>query len=655
MKFNSATIIIPLLMLGIFAPKLHAQQEYKGEYRFNGLNGEATFRFIEGSEGKIIKQGDFSFTRKERDGDDKTRYYITQIAGIYDRDVKSGLWDYLEEDHQIEPEDIVDFKLIYDLQSSQIKLKANYKQGVPDGRWVFEENEFTGGELRKKAQADEFLFSDGDIKGKFQFKSFVGRNTHFIRGELKDGGIMHGEWTFVYEKEGILISEVRNYENGFLLGIVQRDLRTNEVLEEIVFFETIRRLNQINAGQNKGYRIADQSFDIYFNDGFLSSDIAYQSQSNGNQFMSDFLVKILRYDDSYVNADRELIEYPIHTKKFVFELSRSQQRLIEEIPEEFERQRRVVRDYSNRNSLRINRQRSDSLAFANAYFDHKLNKLNEFTELVDLLKSKRIQYYDVQEMYNRGIPFIKEKEVIEYRFNEEVRYQEVTYDLSKFETDFYGGISDYFNQMAVTIRSVKGYVDESLSKIERDDDLRAIENRIQVQKLVAEELYQNLEGLSTVQKELVTAVYENILVNAFEEKLKEYSQLDLFTDKKQQARVVEDMLEQMIDKHEEIVDIPNQLKSLDKLYEEEVFNPFTFSRYDQRAKPRLFEAGEKLFEHYIVSLKAEKDYAEVRVWLNKIQDLSSKMKELREADTRRLENRINRRLDVKKIESLLDL
>ena len=109
----------------------------------------------------------------------------------------------------------MDFKLISDVSSQQIKLKANYLQGVPHGKWNFEENSFSEGKLSRKSQADDLQFRDGNIQGKFQYKSFVGDKTHFIRGELVGNGIMNGEWTFVYEEEGVLVNEVRNYENGF--------------------------------------------------------------------------------------------------------------------------------------------------------------------------------------------------------------------------------------------------------------------------------------------------------------------------------------------------------------------------------------------------------------------------------------------------------
>ena len=52
-------------------------------------------------------------------------------------------------------------------------------------------------------------------------------------------GVMDGEWVIVYKEGDKLISEVRNYLNGFLIGMVKRDLKTDQLIMDKVYFETI--------------------------------------------------------------------------------------------------------------------------------------------------------------------------------------------------------------------------------------------------------------------------------------------------------------------------------------------------------------------------------------------------------------------------------
>lgn len=632
-----------------------AQETYDGEYTFNGLKGIGTFEFVKGEGDAILKQGEFKFIRKERDIEDKTIFYKTEVYGVYEQDLKTGQWEYQDEVHRVLLEDVINFNLDYDLNSDQIVLTAEYMNGVPHGKWVFLENEFVDGKLSPKAQADDFRFNNGDIQGRFQYKAFVDGKTHFIRGSVNNEGFMNGEWTFVYKEDGVLLSEVRKYENGFLLGVVKRNLETDNMIEESVFFQTIRKLNAVNAGENKGFRVSEDRFGIQFNDGFLSGSDQFAVQKSGNQFITDFLSNILRYDAQFVNQRGELIDYPLHTKRFVFELTRGEQRVVEELPGKFGALQNTVRDYAERNALSLNRQKSDSLSYAYDFFQFQVEKLTEFNEIINLFRTKEIQYYDLQYLASEKLPFLRERDIITYTFEDSTYTKELEYNVGNIEESFYTALSDYISQINSKTSEIKAFVDKSLTNIERDDDLRGIESRISERIDELEDKFTENEDHSQMTREILMAVHDNILETNFEQLNERYAKEENFDGKKETARVMLDLLDEMESKYESLSTISERAERLDVLYMEEIFNPFTYTRYDQRAKPRLYESAEIVFEHYIEQLKNEKDYTEIKNWVAKIDRYFERMGELREADTRREERRINRRLSVSRIESLLEL
>lgn len=648
--------LLALLFAALFLPNyLFAQEVYSGEYSFNGINGEATFEFVKGEGETLIRQGEFRFQRREKDREDRTRIYKTLVNGSYDQDKKTGLWNYLDEKHYIDLNDVSNFRLDYTIQSEQIKLMASYKNGIPDGRWSFDKNEYKGGKLNPKSQAEEFLFREGDLIGKFQYKSFGNIRTHFIRGELNQNGFMNGEWTFVYRDGTVLVSENRNYVDGFLLGVVKRDLESDEILEEVVFYQTIKKLNQINKKENKGFRVAEDRFGLFFNDGFLTNSEFAIIQNSGNRFITEFLTNVLRYDSKYVNQDGEIVDYPIHTKRFVFELSRQQQKIVEDLPAEFDRLNNLVQNYAERNSLRLNRQKSDTLSFAYSFFRFQKDKLAQFSELINLFKSKEIQYYDLDFMASESLPFLTEADLIKYDLGDTTKTKELLYRKGDFQSDFYVAFADYLRQINEKTQEVKEIVDGTLSKIEQNEDLREIQNQIQKKKERVEELYSNMDGLGNKSVELISSIRKNILYTGFDKINERYAKEEDFSNKKDQARIMMDLLEELENRYEVFLELEQKIIKLDQLYMEELFNPFTYTRYDQRAKTRLFESGEKLMEYYFDGLVQEQDYAELKTWLNKIDKLFERMVVLREEDTRRLERKINRRLSVSKIESLLEL
>ncbi|MCH7400581.1 hypothetical protein ACFOUP_11470 [Belliella kenyensis] len=639
----------------IFPSLLIAQEAYEGEYRFNNLEGYATFQLVEGQEGSMLKQGEFRFERKEKDATDNMRFLKTIIAGFYEADKKSGLWDYLDESHMVEVNDVVDFSIDSELTSNQIRLKANYLNGVPNGSWKFVENEFSGGSLRKKAEAEEFKFNNGDIQGKFQFKSFVGNRTHFIRGELNQDGVMHGEWTLVYRQEERLISEVRNYENGFLLGLVKRDLNDDEIIEEMVYYETIAKLNQVNEGNKIGFRVADQKFGIFFNDGFLSDADQYQVQKSGNEFLTNFLVKFLQFDPAYVNQDGVLIDYPIHTRKFVFELTRSQQKLVEELPGKFDELQKTVSQYKDRNVLRLNRQRSDSLSAVYSFFEFQDIKLTQAKELFDLIRSKEIQYYDLAEIANIGLNFVTEEDKINYTFQDQEKQLVLKYEIGDFENDFLVSLESYLNQMKDKTREFRIYADAQLSRIQEDSDLVSLEEQIQERKIKVDTLYYDLDDLDSFSRSLISNVRENIVESQFSRINERYAQAEKFSVKRDEAERMLDLLEELEMQFETIKNISSNWQILDEFYMEETFNPFFNERYEIRFKERLFESGERLYNHYLKSLREETNYTEIKDWTSKIENLIRRMSELRNEDTRSLERRLNRRSSIERIESDLGL
>lgn len=652
---NSSKHLFLVFSQVLFFSTAIAQKDYQGDYKFNNIKGEAAFQFVEGVDGKVIQQGDFSFVRKENDLEDKTRFYRTVITGTYEQGKKNGSWVYVDEDHRLNLKDVVDFALISDLKSSQIKLKANYSNGIADGKWVFEENEFFEGSLKKKAKAEEFLFKNGDLQGEFLFKTFVDDQTLFIEGELMDHGIMNGEWTIVYQNEGRLISEVRKYENGFLLGLVKRDLEKNLVIEEQVFFETISKLNQVNAGSNVGFRIADQSFGILFNDGFLSSSGEIQGQLAGNEFISDFLIKILRYDTDFVDSNSELLDYPLHTKKFVFDLSRSQQKIIEELPHKFDNLVQIATAYKEKNTFKLNRQKSDSLSAAYSFFEFQVDKLQKFNELINKFRSKEIQFYDVQYISSKGLEFVTKIDRITYYTGSDVKRFEVTYQIPDFKIGFYKALDVYISDMYAVTTKYKAFVDRQLSIIDQDSDLKGLEQKIQKRKIQIEKLFSTSIEEDEITEVLLDAVKSNLLKDAFDRVNERYAKSNQFASKKEEANILLDLLDEIEYQHKILSNVSKNWKILDAYYEEEVINPFTYTNYDKRSKPRLFESAEKLFEYYLENIEKEQDYTAIKTWTSKIETLIIKMSSLRNEDTKNLERKLNRRSSIGKIESDLEL
>lgn len=322
-----------IILLFFHLPFAFSQEYYKGDYTFNKLSGYSEFQFKVGPDQTIIKDGKFNFSRKFIDTVRLNKVYKNFAEGVFRNDLKQGNWIYRNEEHDINIQDVRDFKVISDLESYVSALESRYDGGVPNGTWSFVAERFNGNKKEPKSSAERIIFKNGYIAGNLQFKTIEGDKTFFVNGRLTDIGEMDGEWGLVYEDDSVLISETRKYEKGFLLGLVKRDLKSGDLLEEVIYFSTIDKLNQIKNNQNIGFDISDRKFEVRYNDGFRKRFREYQAQLQGNAFIESFLKQIFQFENGeYLDDDGEFLKFPIYTRRFIYELKDEDRERIREIP-----------------------------------------------------------------------------------------------------------------------------------------------------------------------------------------------------------------------------------------------------------------------------------------------------------------------------------
>lgn len=628
---------------------------YQGEYSFGGIAGEAKFNYQLSPANESILQGEFKFESSSKGTLAPSTFERREAVGRFQQNKKEGIWRYLNETHQVTIDEVLDFKVLSRLQSDQIKINANYKSGIPQGKWSIEENAFEGERIKRMSQSDAITFKNGDFIGDLQYKTFIGNQTQFLKGNLLEGGILHGEFALVYESEGVLVSEIRNFEKGFLLGIVRRDLNSGQVIEEVIFYSTIRKLNEIGAGTNKGYRIADEYFGLNYADGFLSKGSFSEAQVPGNIFIHGFLGKLLQYEGEFLDEEGKMISSPLHTKRFVYELSRADQKAIEEIPLLYNEMLKRTGDFLNESTLKMHRQKSDSLALAYRFLEVQNEKFLELAELIGEMESKRIQFLDIREILDNNFSWLGQPDSIAVKWNEMELSEVVVYAPISFETRSYAAIQGYLSEVNTQLNARFDLIDNTL-QLERDDkEIQNLSERLEVKTENLKMEFSGDEFEDPRTSNLVRRVFESLNANQIEKLKQEFSLEKDFAVKKQQGEFILEVMDELSSQKSLLAKIWSDYDQMDMVYQEEIFNPFTYTRYNQRVKQRLFESYEGLFDSYLKELGQISDIARLKLLINKTQKLNQKLIELRNPDTRKLEQKLNKEKSLVKIESLLGL
>lgn len=652
-------IFLPIISFIIFAAPAFGQQrqQYEGEFTFNNEEGIATFTFFEDRDGEIVIDGNFTFERRSIDTLDRTLLSKLNVNGFYRQNEKHGRWRYDQEEHRVELRNVVDFEVIADLESEDYELTAEYNEGLPHGVWDYRENKFERGRIEPLFRAQPINFTAGKITGDISFEQFGDYLTYNINGRLDSEGVMIGEWVFTYLRDTVLVRETRRYENGFLLGLRVVNDETRDVINEVIFHEVIQNLDRLNQGEEVEYSIAQERFPITFNIGYRESFEEIQVQRRGNDFLRHVLSRILQYDSDFVNEENELIQYPIHTRRFEFPISPEDEQNIETIEASFEELQTEINRFANMNALAINRYRDDSLAFAYEYFQKKQDRIERVDSLVQILTSDEIRFIDQNIFIRDGIDFLSAIDTIVYEFDDEVRTRNLTYEEEvSAGQSLTENVLAYITREQSIVNEFSEYITMELEKLEQTDDLAVLEARILQNKAEVDSIYLSHEAISDRALEMFAAVYQNILQRQFNEMSRRYSELDTYMERLEKGEVILDLIQEMREQYDRLAAVFPTIIDLDQLYQEETFNPFTYTRYNVRVKERLFDnGGMVLFEHYINQLKNEEDYTMIREHLDNIEALQERLYELRDQDTRRIERRLGRRTSINRIESALDL
>ncbi|WP_228779965.1 hypothetical protein [Aquiflexum lacus] len=636
---------------------LFGQTPYKGKYIFNGIDGEGEFTYKLGANNRAILDGEFEFESKRIDSLDKRKLYKLNVTGNYSDNKKTGQWNYIDENHLIYLNDVMEFVPDISLESTRKEIKANYKEGVPHGSLEFKENVFIDENLRIQARSYNLSFFEGNLQGEFRFEKLHQGNILKIKGDATEKGVMTGNWEFEYLENGILIKETRRYEDGFLIGLNKIEKDSGTTIQEVIYYNTINKLKAIDEEEDVPYRISDNYFELTFNDGFRNLSNEFSGQTNGNQLLGEFLLKILTYDTLYVNAQNELIAYPLHTKRFRYDLSDEDKSNIDSLEREFNKLENDVTVLASRNALAINRNRKDSLAFAYEFFQFNQEKIMDFRDVVDIFSSDDIYYIDQSNFFREGFDFLTSKDVIRYEFEEKTYEKVIEYNsLDNNSKKLIELFRVYINEIQQKVNEVGGYVLGELNQIKQSEDLETIEDEILQAKNQLDSLYSNFESESISVNSVAFQIRQNILNNQFNDLNEEYSSLENYEERFKKGLEIMVLLETTETVFQSLPKLSVAWEGIVELYTDVTLDPFTFNpSFKVLRKRRIVEAGEKVFYSYLEDIKNESSYNNLKDHFLDIDNLLFRMEELREGNTSRLERRLGSETDISQIKKMLGI
>ena len=646
------------LMSGL---QLHAQDKktYRGAYEFYGFEGRAVYDYLKFRKDSTLKDGDFGFVRKHTDEEDLRIFNRMQATGAYKLGTKSGPWEYLESNNRVVINDIVFFNVKASLESTQFETKANYDtSGAPQGRWSYKVLSYKDEVISDLLSSKQLNFKQGDISGKFTFETddkqgYYG--LYSLEGHCSTGGLMDSLWVFRYMRDTLQILEHRYYTDGFLTEVVKISGNgRNDTLFHSVDRATRSKLAVLRNGGTALFKVSDRNFGIDYISGFDESDKRYLTQTHGNGYLKELFDAITKFDTDFYYHEGKEVNSPLKTKRFEFKAVPEDDSLRSDIENKYLALTAMISELFESNTFGLNYKRTDSLYYANQYFQLLDSLTDKLFYPINKVVSDEFKYFDT------------------YAYSEEHNFEFMTVDTVRIQSggtefaiapDFNAGLDPnarltkrmhhYLNLMYERARILRVSVNEQMKLIKIGDELEALQERIIEERQKINKEIDRLSFYSGKQASMYESMADNFIDKKFEAFKDAYGKDEMEAGKVDKANeylevlsTIKDLISPLTLPH------PNQDK-LDSLYLEEVFNPFTYSSYKRRVKEDLYKKGEKLFDHYIASLEEEEDHQQLQKTLDKIKALHLRMEKLRSSDSRSLERSLRGARTPEEIEKLL--
>ncbi|KPQ17437.1 MAG: hypothetical protein HLUCCX10_06565 [Algoriphagus marincola HL-49] len=634
-------LVLLLCAHGVFSQD---SRSYKGGFTFKGLRGIAELQYTLDDEMEPILNGPFVFNYSKMDSLERGLFRKLQVEGVYADDQKNGDWTYQQETHQIGIQDIVNRQIQAALSTNLIELKANYQNGGLSGTWNYSEKNWQDEDYLNVFVANDLTFEKDSLRGSVKFESKDPKRTYQIYGEVNKEGLMVGNWEFFYPVDSNLtIHETRRYEKGFLIGLSKVNNLTNQKIDEVVFYNAIEKLDSLNQGFEVDYQVSDQAFGLIFNDGYVENSEEFQEQYLGTYLLEDALSRILQFEETFFSEDGKLKKYPLSTRRFVYAISEDDQSRYEEIIEIFDRLKNQSSQKAISDFLSLNQNTSDSLAFSGAYFEYLSKKIENYEQVIQLLRNGDIQYFDTENYLRDGLNFLNSEEEISYTFDTELLQKTLKFpalsEEKKLSTDLLAQIRKEWE----IFDSIQAFIQKQQVNFRQTTELEVLEERILKEKQRVANQKKSLEISNDRHQALVDSVYQNLSVDNYQQLLNKYNETEGFLEK---AEVGDELIELFLFLEKSLPQLQryeNLGGSLREEFTEKTLDPFTFETdFEVLRQPGLIQAAESIINYEIDLIMRSEDFREVQVHFLNLDALESRLLELKGKNTKRLERNIRK-------------
>lgn len=647
---QSAYSVVLLVIFFALSFVVHAQKisKYQGKVPLvSGDSANVQYEYYE-SRGQRILQGTYQLLTATSRQQDSLSFEKILWKGTFDKNVKQGDWNYQYQQHRVWVSDIADFNVKTKLTSEYSLLDALYKEGRPDGKWMFTQHIFQQGERKATLAEGTLRFSNGILNETFQFNAYKPEFSAAVRGKFDEQGFLHEVWQLDYTRDSIPVQEIRIYDHGFLLSLVKTRKENNDTLQWVVFQDVMEKLRNLDDGADNDFTPDTILHDLQFNLGYDAASPEIESQQAGNDVLQTAIREFLFLDTAFRNQQR-----PVYgTARFRFPVSASDKRDIDQLKIVLDSITFNLGRVRNKNFFELSNQQSDSLAWSYEFLRNYPLKLRRLYDIVAFASSPEFQLVDPTIYFRQRSSLLPAQDSIRYTFNDTLNVK----------------VLPYQQESVTDIASFRKRIEEERDQVDQvvqyvNEELKTVLQSFQLQKLdsiilsVKAEIDNQYEQVDDAEVQYYTSIFSKRFLNTEFNYLKRvYTASNDFEEKLAIGYDILSFLDVVQSFPEKLGSILSMRDSIAVLYTESRLDPYTFTYVDTKVKKRLYEkVAEELFLSMMEAITDTAKAEAVEQQLADVEALQKLLLRFRTQNTTQLEKQIKPKASPEEIRKLIGL
>lgn len=632
-SYITLLLLVALFQMGY----AQEQQKFKGPLKIGRFEGQADYTYIL-KDADTILHGHFGMHRSNLNALLKNTDDFFAFKGNFQNGYPEGKWTFQFGEFRSDSEtEVVGYQYRVKVSGTQTETQGNIAQGKPDGVWTYIIKEIESSEVKKTVFASTLEFEKGIPQKSFKIES----EHNSVVGRFLRNGLAHDVWT-LYSDEDPNTSESWYFNEGVLEKmeysltdgkVVIKHFDSTVVQTKIIGLdERFLGLLQINQQGEETYNIKKGIRELLLANMEHYKELdAFLSVLGKSEFKPGFKVKVA-----------------------YFPLDSIENRYMTAIDTQYVRSKKTSQSLLESTQLNILRRSDDEAQFLYGAIS-KISKdfLDPVGKIIEYQKQGTFEFVPRQQLFKKlwpdGMP---SKTILVNGEERDSIYLGPRADEFNFSDNTISDLHQLTEYVALSIDSIAEKLDEKLLKESKRQEFIALEEQMIAHSnhigQVADTVKQKLSKLERAALQSIQDLAEA--------QLEQYAAMKNERTKIDFGNKVMKCLKQLDDLTNTISQQPERWKTIEKKYQDDVWNPFMATIMNEEVKKRIINAYRNVLVPYLldeVSTNLSCENAEALK--DQFEGSYERMLQMRDENTSKLERKLKKEQDPKIVLQLFNL